>query len=118
MLSESKSKSSGSIAGSSSSSHQRAAAKPSRAPRARRPAVLAKQASDPDKEKEQDKAPAYESVSADWLLGLLFQYKDSLSRCRDFHYTDQINGLVQERHNSSVLAMELRLSCTNPTRWL
>ena len=25
-----------------------------------------------------------------------------------------INGLVQERCNSSALAMELRLSCTNP----
>ena len=29
-----------------------------------------------------------------------------------------IDGVVQERHNSSALAMELRLSCTNPsTRW-
>ena len=27
-----------------------------------------------------------------------------------------INGLVQERRNSSALAMELRLSCTNPER--
>ena len=26
-----------------------------------------------------------------------------------------INGLVQERHNSSVLAMELHLSCSNPS---
>ena len=26
-----------------------------------------------------------------------------------------IEGLVQERHNSSALAMELRLSCTNPS---
>ena len=25
-----------------------------------------------------------------------------------------VDGLVQERRNSSVLAMELRLSCTNP----
>ena len=25
-----------------------------------------------------------------------------------------VDGLVQERHNSSALAMELRLSCTNP----
>ena len=29
-----------------------------------------------------------------------------------------IDGLVQERHNSSALAMELRLSCTNPLIWL
>ena len=28
------------------------------------------------------------------------------------HYID---GLVQERRNSSALAMELRLSCTNPS---
>ena len=27
---------------------------------------------------------------------------------------NNINGLVQERRNSSALAMELRLSCTNP----
>ena len=26
-----------------------------------------------------------------------------------------IDGLVQERHNSSALAMELRLSCTKPS---
>ena len=29
----------------------------------------------------------------------------------------QIDGLVQERRNSSALAMELRLSCTNPQGW-
>ena len=28
-----------------------------------------------------------------------------------------IDGLVQERRNSSVLAMELHLSCTNPSIW-
>ena len=28
-----------------------------------------------------------------------------------------IDGLVQERHNSSALAMELRLSCINPSIW-
>ena len=27
---------------------------------------------------------------------------------------NKIDGLVQERHNSSALAMELRLSCLNP----
>ena len=26
-------------------------------------------------------------------------------------------GIVQERQNSSALAMELRLSCTNPSRY-
>ena len=29
----------------------------------------------------------------------------------------QIDGLVQERRNSSALAMELRLSCTNPSTY-
>ena len=37
----------------------------------------------------------------------------------DFSYTDtwctDIDGLVQERCNSSVIAMELCLSCTNPS---
>ena len=35
-------------------------------------------------------------------------------RGSDKHY---INGLVQERRNSSALAMELRLSCINPSIW-
>ena len=30
---------------------------------------------------------------------------------------DKIDGLVQERRNSSALAMELRLSCINPSKW-
>ena len=29
----------------------------------------------------------------------------------------QVDGLVQERRNSIALAMELRLSCTNPSKW-
>ena len=29
----------------------------------------------------------------------------------------KINGLVQERHNSSASAMELCLSCTKPSKW-
>ena len=31
--------------------------------------------------------------------------------------TCQIDGLVQERRNSSALASKLRLSCTNPSKW-
>ena len=54
-----------------------------------------------------------------------FQYKDfrihfnikTISRKRNSYYKDQIDGLVQERFNSSALAMALRLSCTNPSRW-
>ena len=37
---------------------------------------------------------------------------------KNYHYKDQINGLVQERCNSSALAMELSLSCTDPSSWL
>ena len=37
--------------------------------------------------------------------------------CRKSHFGDKIDGIVQERHNSSALAMELRLSCINPLRW-
>ena len=32
-------------------------------------------------------------------------------------YTDQINGLVQERRNSSADTLELCLSCTDPSKW-
>ena len=58
----------------------------------------------------------------------LWRYQQaSLGRNTDLHifkiilYEKQglnwpkINGLVQERRNSSVLAMELHLSCTNPS---
>ena len=37
----------------------------------------------------------------------------SLSLSGDTH----INGLVQERSNSSALAMELHISCNNPLIW-
>ena len=30
---------------------------------------------------------------------------------------DESDGLVQVRHNSSALAMELHLSCTNPLKY-
>ena len=33
----------------------------------------------------------------------------------DFHFKQHVNGLVQERRNSSALAIELSLSCTNPS---
>ena len=43
----------------------------------------------------------------------------SLLGCRRTSYFVQpyINGLVQGRHNSSALAMELRLFCINPSTW-
>ena len=34
-----------------------------------------------------------------------------------YNFDVHIDGLVQERHNSSALAMELCLSCTNPSIW-
>ena len=45
------------------------------------------------------------------------------AKCTDtiVHYRGnrcgEIEGLVQERSNSIVLAMELRLSCTNPSKY-
>ena len=35
----------------------------------------------------------------------------------NFEYETYIDGLVQERHNSIANALELRLSCTNPSIW-
>ena len=38
--------------------------------------------------------------------------------CNDMMHTfDKIDGLMQERRNSSALAMELHLSCINPPIW-
>ena len=37
--------------------------------------------------------------------------------CQDFHFRVYIDGSMQERHNSTALTMELRLSCTNPSMW-
>ena len=39
---------------------------------------------------------------------------ESLASCMKVH-GNNIDGLVQERHNSSALAMELRLSFINPS---
>ena len=35
----------------------------------------------------------------------------------EFYCGDEIDWLMQEGRNSSVLAMELHLSCTNPSKW-
>ena len=43
--------------------------------------------------------------------------KMSSYRYRNFHFKDKMNQLVQQRCNSSALAMELRLSCIDPSRW-
>ena len=42
-------------------------------------------------------------------------HKISRSKQGQCNSKQYIDGLVQERRNSSVLAMELRLSCTNPS---
>ena len=39
-----------------------------------------------------------------------------VANCLADFKVNYINGLVQERRNSSALAMELRLSCTNPSK--
>ena len=52
-------------------------------------------------------------VYPNWKIkkGCIYQY--TCSRIDGVH----IDGLVQERCNFSALAMELRLSCTNPSIW-
>ena len=51
-----------------------------------------------------------------WVDLVLIQYKDCLTSKKHSYYKDEIDGLVQERRNSSALAMELRLPCTNPRK--
>ena len=46
---------------------------------------------------------------------VLFRYKDCLSRYRDFHYKEKIDGLVQDCSNSIANALELLQSCTKPS---
>ena len=41
--------------------------------------------------------------------------KDGTPNVQMIIYSIYINGLVRKRRNSSALAMELRLSCTNPS---
>ena len=52
-------------------------------------------------------------VSIDQRMGKLslYQCRSSCGAWQEYY----INGLVQERRNSNVLAMKLRLSCTNPS---
>ena len=40
-----------------------------------------------------------------------------LKTSRDWFWQDHFDRLVQQRCNSSALAMELRLSCTDPSIW-
>ena len=47
-------------------------------------------------------------VETEWSQGISYQQKSG----------EHFDELVQERRNSNALAMELRLSCTNPTIWL
>ena len=63
------------------------------------------------------------SARMDHLVGLLATLHHTgllaLTTCHRTleHTAGEIDGLVPERHNSSVLAMELCLSCTKPSRW-
>ena len=50
-------------------------------------------------------------------LSMLYWCQDHLFRYRYSYYADQIDGSVQERRNSIANALELHLSCTNPSRW-
>ena len=58
---------------------------------------------------------------------LSYYYRDSHYEIRQSHYClnfkmripvpDKVDGLMQERHNSIAIALDLCLSCTNPSRW-
>ena len=46
-----------------------------------------------------------------------FNIKTSSYQNKNYHFQDKIDGLVQERRNSIANALELHLSCTDPSRW-
>ena len=50
------------------------------------------------------------------VAGLYGNQKSLTQNTRCMSWALQIDGLVQERRNSGALAMDLRLSCTNPSR--
>ena len=52
-------------------------------------------------------------MPANWNQRICYETEPVLS----VFVIEHIDGLVQERRNSSVLAMELPLSCTNPSTW-
>ena len=52
-------------------------------------------------------------VCFQWLWFIYIMFADELAPYSTRPLPD-IDGLVQERRNSSALAMELRLSCINP----
>ena len=53
-----------------------------------------------------------------WLYSELETLKPSINLAYVFSVlTPYYDGLVQERHNSIANALELRLSCTNPSNW-
>ena len=64
------------------------------------------------------------SKGMNFLLQVIYIYYSSSTACYLYFisfisccmlFIFHINGLVQERHNSSALAMELHLSCINPS---
>ena len=48
---------------------------------------------------------------------MLCSSRVSATHLKIWHPYTKIDELVQERRNSSALAMELRLSCINPSKW-
>ena len=67
---------------------------------------------------------SYQSISMEFeSIYNNFQTNACISECRlqtsaiPPPHDVYIDGLIQERRDSSALAMELRLSCTNPSIW-
>ena len=57
--------------------------------------------------------PEAASLALEQMNGVMIGGRNIKVRISDKHL--HIDGLVQEKHNSRALAMELRLSCTNPS---
>ena len=49
------------------------------------------------------------------LFHLMDEYSEEMDRNGRFIWRHHIGGLVQERRNSSAVAMELRFSCIEPS---
>ena len=48
---------------------------------------------------------------------ILKLFTDNIGWLKSICSQEKMEGLVQERRNSIANALELRLSCTNPSKW-
>ena len=62
-------------------------------------------------------ATTWAPIFQKWFIGLIIQILSKYNTCSYYVLNNDLDGLVQERCNSIANAMELRLSCTNPSIW-